>query len=259
MIGYLRESARRIAKKLSVDQIEHSGPPSTLRVSAVAVDFTGTAKQGREEGHNRITLGDLTKKLAERNGYKAVIKPASLAQVLITHVDQAGQSDLAMMFQVARQYGAMFKPVDGSWVVLSYDLAGADEPPIVLRPGDVTSWRAHFIPRNQWKSVKAYWHDWDAGKRIPVVIGAGEPQKLIDQVFVDDATARANASAMFSQMRRESRLLSLTLPGMPELASQRILRLRGFRDNVDQDWLILEVNHTINKRGYTCSVQAEGI
>jgi hypothetical protein len=49
------------------------------------------------------------------------------------------------------------------------------------------------------------------------------------------------------------------MPGRPDLVSQQVIRLEGFRERVDDAWLITEVVHTINKRGYSCRVECEGV
>jgi len=124
----------------------------------------------------------------------------------------------------------------------------------------VSAWRAHFIPRMQYASVRAFWHDYNAAERKPVDAGEGEPRLLIDKIFVDEPTARANARAKFGELKRESRFLDIKMPGLPELATQKVLRLEGFRDNVDGDWLIIEVTHTLSKSaGYTSQLKASGI
>ena len=256
-IGYQSLPEARKRQQFMIDQIEHSGPPAALELSATTADFTSQARAPRERSFPGITIGELVERIAGEHGYKAMVQPQSLANVHLWHVDQAGQSDLALIYQIAREYGAVFKPVDGVWWVRSYDEIG--EPAATIRPSDVTSWRAHFIARNQYRSVVAHYQDYDLARRVPVQVGDGEPRLVLDRTFLNADTAHANAASAFGRARRESRRLSLRMPGRPDLSSQSVIRLEGFRDRVDDDWLITSVTHTINKRGYTCRVECEGV
>lgn len=257
MIGYGGLPKIRRRGQFMVDQIGHSGPPAVLELSATTADFTSQARAPRERSFPGITIGDLVARIAGEHGYKAVVQPQSLANVHLWHVDQAGQSDLALIYQIASEYGAVFKPVDGVWWVRSYEAIG--DPIVTLRPSDVTAWNTHFIARNQYASVVAHYQDYDLARRVPVQVGEGEPRLVLDKTFLNADTAHANAASAFGRARRESRRLSLRMPGRPDLSSQSVIRLDGFRERVDDEWLITSVTHTINKRGYTCRVECEGV
>lgn len=257
-IGY-EGAVERKANRFAVDQIAYSINPPTLTVSATSADFSGSARAPREASYSVIGFADLVEQLAGRHGYSAKVEPASLGQVTLTHVDQAGQSDLALVSELAEEHGAVFKPVDGVWWVRSYDAVSAD-PVMTLRPEDVSGGRAHFRSRRRYQSVVAHYQDFDQARRVPVTAGSGEPRKILDRTFPDEATARANAEAELGRARRESRELTLDMPGMPEMASQTVIALEGFRDRVDDAWLVTSVSHVFTKRrGYTCRVECEGI
>lgn len=248
---------KREHQRFAIDQAEHAGPPARFTVSATAADFTSQARAPRERSWSVKPFGELVTEIAGEYGYGAKVQPESLASVTLQHVDQAGQSDLALIHQIAEEHGAVFKPVDRIWWVRSYDALG--EPVATIRPGDVSTWRAHFVPRRRYASVAAAYQDYDQAERVQVVVGDGEPQKVMDKTFADEATARTNARAALGRSEREARQLTLRMPGRPDLASQQVIALDGFRDRVDGRWLITQVTHTINKRGYSCRVQCEGV
>jgi hypothetical protein len=255
-LGYAGVGIRR-RHTFRVDQFEHAGPPARFQFSATTMDFTSQAMAPRERSHGSLTLGELIEKLAGEHGYQAEVVPDDLARVRLRHVDQAGQSDLALAWEVCREHDAVCKPADNKWWVRSYEALG--EPTATIRPADVSTWRAHFLARAGYASVKAHYHDFDTAQRVPVVVGDGEPQLVLDATFVDEEVARWQAQAAKGRARRESRRLSLRMPGRPDLVSQQVIRLEGFRERVDDAWLITEVVHTINKRGYSCRVECEGV
>ncbi|WP_171909831.1 phage late control D family protein [Aquisalimonas asiatica] len=251
------------SSRFAIDQIEHAGPPARLHFSATSADFTSQMREGRDRSHPNMTLGELIERLAAEHGYDFGIYPADLGETHLGFVDQSGQSDLALAHQVAAEYGTLFKVIDGKWVVISYDATeGPDGEPIPvteLTPADVSTWRAHFMTKKKVGSVVATYQDYDLARRIPVTVGEGEPVRTLSRVFLDEATAQANARSTLHRAWRESRRLTINLPGNPSLASRQRLRLSGFRDGVNGDWLITQVSHVVNKRGYRCRVEAEGL
>ncbi|MEQ9132640.1 MAG: hypothetical protein RJQ08_08365 [Salinisphaeraceae bacterium] len=241
----------------AVDQVAHSGPPSTLTYSATGVDFIASARAPKERTHEPQTLATLLDKLASPHGYTPVVRPSSLGRLELPLIDQAGQSDLALADELARTYGGIFKPVDGVWAILGYGVLG--EPALTLRPQDVSTWRAHFMPRREFQAVTAHYHDYGAAERTPVTAGEGEPVKVLNRTYETADVALAHAKSTLARGRRKARSLTLTLPGRPDLATHTVLGLDGFRERVDNRWLITQVTHTLDKRGYRCRVEAEGL
>lgn len=255
-IGY-QGGVPRVRSELFVDQIESSGPPARVLLSATSADFSSDMRSPREKAWRNVTLQEVLAEIAGRHDFDWIIRPQKLAEVFLFQVDQAGRSDLELLHDLAKDYGAVFKPIDGKLFMRSYDEIG--DPVATIRPEDVSTWRAHFKARSVYSSVVAVYQDFDLARRIQVQAGEGQPQKMMEKTFVDEPTARANARAKLAEQRRGARSLTLRMPGRPDLASQQVIALDGFRERLNDRWLITEVVHTINKRGYSCRVECEGI
>lgn len=255
-IGY-EGQPHRGRKRFAIDQVEHSGPPARFSLSATAADFTGGARAPREASYSQVSFGELVNQLAGRHGYEAKVEPFWLAAVTLQQVDQAGRSDLGLIHELAASHGAVFKPVDGLWWVRSFDMVSF--PVAILGPTDVNTWRGHFSSRRVNQSVVAAYQDYDQAERVRITVGKGEPQKVLDETFPDEATARAKAEAELARSKREARGLSLSLPGRPELASQSVIALNGFGGKLDDQWRLKSVTHTLDKRGYKARVECEGV
>ncbi|TGG92539.1 hypothetical protein E4656_13805 [Natronospirillum operosum] len=244
-------------KRFAVDQIAHMGPPSHLLISATTAAFNSATRAPKERSFNNQTFGEILDTVVSEHGYEAQFVPASLGNVYIAHIDQTGQSDLQFIHDLAETYGAMFKPVDGRWVVVSYE---ADlTPKLVIRPSDVTTYRTHHMARRVYRSVRAFYQDYGLASRVPVTVGSGEPEHLLPQVFVDEDTALAKARAALVESRRGAREGTLHMPGRPDLSSQDVITLEGFGGRTDGDWRITSNIHTQNKRGYTSRIELEGV
>lgn len=265
LIGY-KGGAERASTKFAIDQIAHEGPPAMLKVSATSANFTSQARAPRErsfdaqlEDGTPRTFRILMDEIASEHGYATFYLPDALGDIALPHTDQAGVSDLGLAAETAELYGAMFKPVDGKWVFMHYDALAEQEPAAVIRPADVSRWRAHFVARRRYQSVVAFWHDFEKAKRTKAVAGDGLPQQVLNRTFVNAATAQAAADSALARGQRQARRLSLELPGRPDLASQQVIRLEGFRERVDDVWLIRRVSHVLNKRGYRSRIECEGV
>lgn len=250
----------------AIDQIAHEGPPAVLKVSATSANFTSQARAPRErsfdaklEDGTPRTFRMLMDEIASEHGYATFYLPEALGDIALPHTDQAGVSDLGLAAETAELYGAMFKPVDGKWVFMHYDALAEQAPAAVIRPADVSRWRAHFVARRRYQSVVAFWHDFNQAQRTKAVAGDGLPQQVLNRTFVNAATAQAAADSALARGQRQARRLSLELPGRPDLASQQLIRLEGFRERVDDLWLIRRVSHVLNKRGYRSRIECEGV
>ncbi|MFB9149512.1 phage late control D family protein [Roseovarius ramblicola] len=249
------------------DSVEVSGPPDMMRISATASVHGQTTggKTALTEHKTRswakgTTLGDLAAKVAGEHGLSPAVS-ASLAAVALPHIDQIDESDIALLTRLARERDAILKPGGGRIVLArrgeSLTTGGAAMPVIELRPRDVTSWRMSRSLRAPAGRVVAVWRDRDAARDVEVVAGEGDPARRLSRRYPDADTARAAADAEFRRSQRAGSQLSVRLPGDPDIVAEARLRLTGFRDGVDGEWLITRAVHDLGNGGYRCSVTAE--
>ncbi|MES1936677.1 phage late control D family protein [Salinisphaera hydrothermalis] len=256
-LGYKGETPRA-RTHLSVDQYASNGAPATIRMSATSADFTSEMRAKRERTHQPTTLGNLLAILAEPYGVTPVVKPDSLANLQLPLIDQAGKSDLGMAVELADTYGGIFKPGNGKWIILGYDAMPA--PQLAIDRSEVAEWSGHFQARKHYPTVIAHYHDLHLAKRVAVQAGSGEkPITRLDKTFATKQIALAHATARLNKGIRQARRLRLRMEGRPELQTMTLVTLTGFRKELNRAWLITDVTHTIDKGGYRCEVEAEGI
>ncbi|MDE0434110.1 MAG: contractile injection system protein, VgrG/Pvc8 family [Bryobacterales bacterium] len=112
--------------------------------------------------------------------------------------------------------------------------------------------------RPEYSSVRAYWYDTAAGRRMEVTAGDGEPVYALRDDHAREAAARAAAQARLDILKRGSATLSLTLePGVPAVSAESPLALSGFRNGVDGLWIAVRVSHDIDNSRYSTRVLAE--
>lgn len=256
-IGYQGEKPRT-RTLMSVDQYVSNGAPASIRLSATGADFTSEMRAKKERTHEPTTLANLLAILAEPYDVITEVKPDSLANLQLPLIDQAGKSDLGMAVEIADTYGGIFKPGNGKWGIVGYDAMPASQ--LTIDRSEVTQWSAHFQARKHYPTIVAHYHDLGKAQRVAVQAGSGEkPITRLDKTFASAQIAKAHATAKWHKGIRQARRLRLRMEGRPELQTMTLVTLSGFRKELNRDWLITDVTHTIDSNGYQCEVSAEGV
>jgi uncharacterized protein len=249
-----------------VDEIDINHPPATLTVSAKAADMTGSFRSLKTRSWDETTLGVIVETVASEHGYTPKIDP-ELGGVMVPHLDQTEESDMALLTRLAGTHDAVAKPVAGHLVLARQGAAksatGKDLPVIVLHDRDLTSWSYNHSARKAGGSgmdavggVKAYWMDVEAGERREVVVGS-EPYEELRYVHATEADALAVAATRMNAGERSQDELSITMPGDTRLAAECRINLPDLRPSIPTDWRITKVEHKLSGGGYVCQIECE--
>jgi phage protein D len=118
-----------------VDELEEPLDDQALVIHGKAAKMLGGIKAPRDAIFDGITLGVLVAKMATEHGYIAAVSP-DLAKHVFSHIDQRAESDMNLLTRLARELGAVAKPVGGRLVVVPKGVAqtvtGAALPTIVM-------------------------------------------------------------------------------------------------------------------------------
>ena len=261
LAGLEKDSGRVLMGRYTVDEVELSGPPATLTIRAKAADMRAALKQRRTRSWHQVLLGDLIETIARQYGLDARVAK-ELAKIVLPHVDQTDESDLHLLTRLAEQYDAAARPGNGRLVFARRGAAmSATAGPLAavrIAREQTSDYRVTLADRPGYRSVRAYWYDTAAGRRVEVTAGEGEPVYALRDDHTDEATARAAAQARLDALGRGAGTLSLTLkPGVPIVSAESPLTLSGFRNGVDGRWIATRVSHEISGGGYSSRVEAE--
>jgi len=273
-LGY-KESGLIDMGKWTVDETDLSGPPDTLAISAKAANMSSrktkggkadTLRSNKTRAWDNIAIADICKTIASEHGYQPRIAdkyatgspPAIGAPV--THLDQREESDLNFLTRLAKEYGAVCKPVRDYLLFVEkgtpVSVTGRVLDSIAITPKQVTNWRATLADRGKYLAAIAHYHDHATAKRIPVRAGkvSGVPVTSVPGTFADEQAARAAAEARLASLNRGTTTLYLTMPGNALIASGTPLVLSGFRDGANGAYHAKSVTHTLDAGGYktTC-------
>ena len=261
LAGLEKDSGRVLMGRYTVDEVELSGPPDTLTIRAKAADMRAALKQRRTRSWHRVLLGDLIATIAAQYGLDPRLSE-ELAKIVLPHVDQTDESDLHLLTRLAEQYGTVAKPVNGRLVFarrgVAMSVTSGPVTAVRIAREQASDYRVTLADRPDYRSVRAYWYDTAAGRRVEVTAGDGEPVYALRDNHTDEATARTAAQARLDALKRGTDDLGLTLkPGLPTISAESPLTLSGFLNGVNGRWIVTRVNHEISGSGYATQVEAE--
>lgn len=258
-MGYQETGLYRMGS-YTVDEVELTGPPTTMRIRAKAADMRQSLKSCKLRNWDDITLGDLVATIAAEHGLIPRVGEF-LNAIHIPHLDQTYESDMHLLTRLAKQYDADAKPVDGRLVFVEKGAAksasGRPLNTIDINIEQVHDWRWTLAERGKYARVVAHCRDIQQARDIYLHAGEGNPALCLRHSFPDKDTANKAAHARLTKEARGVRTLSLSLIGTPTLTAEAKLTLHGFRKGVDNSWVATQANHEISGSGYTTRVEAE--
>ena len=245
-----------------VDEVEHSGPPDQVRITARSADFTSDLKKRREQSWHDTTLGAIVDEIAARNALQARCAPA-LASIQLNTVVQSRESDMALLRRLGREHDAIATIKAGSLIFApvgsGQTATGKPLPAITLskRDGDRHSYR--LAKREDAGGVTASWHDRKAGKKQDVTVGEAKGARKLSRTYASEADARAAAEAAQKRAKRAPATFDYTLAlGRADLAPEQKVAVRGFKAEIDGTaWLVNEVAHSLSDRGFATALKLE--
>ncbi|WP_150739860.1 phage late control D family protein [Pandoraea anapnoica] len=274
--------------KFTVDEITHTGPPDRIVIRARSADLRSGLTKKRESSYHNVSLLDLVNIIAQRHNLGAMIASA-LANQLLSHIDQTGESDASFLTRVAKMFDAIatVKADKLLFTKLGQSLTASGKP---LSPLTITRQlgdQHHFsvADRESYDSVVAYFQDTRAAKKGQVVVtaiaegstststGAPKPTKKnrktkkktplapvveptgntkeLRHTYASKTNALRAARAEWQRIQRGVATFSMTLArGNAKLFPEVPVSVRGFKPQIDNtDWLLAKTRHILDSNG----------
>lgn len=250
-----------------VCNVQSSGPPRMLTINATATP-SNTSKQPADTTaqKNRVfshtTLGDIVTSIATANQLKARISER-LANIVITHEIQHGESDGAFLLRLARQYNAVSKPTHGYWLFIDRGQAqragGGNTSRIIITPDRVTHWSYNDGERGAANQAQKsgslgvdYFNEATGAVETHHQRYAGsDSQHPLTQP--DRANAEQAAAAATTHAEQGGRSMQLSGPAWPSLigvSAECCVETQGFGVMEDMSWKIESLCLLLTKSGF---------
>ncbi|MBP0633302.1 phage late control D family protein [Cupriavidus sp. AcVe19-1a] len=276
-----------------VDEIEHSGPPDRLTLRARSADLGTDLTTRKERSFRDKTVGALVRAIASRNQLAAVIAQ-QLADQVIGHLDQTGESDANLLSRLAKDYDAIATVKQGKLLFIkageALSASGIALPTVLITRASGDTHSFMVADRDNYNGVKAFYQDTRLAKKGEVVIDASnavavkeapaptkgpkkkaKPKptvatypnpdnvKVLRHTYATKANAERAARAEWARMQRGVANFSITLArGRPDLFPELPAVVSGWKPQIDNTgWTITKVTHHLTERGYTTSLELE--
>ncbi|MGL4921309.1 MAG: phage late control D family protein [Aeromonas veronii] len=275
----------------NIDEVGHSGAPDSLSIRGKSADLSGGMNKLRERSWHNEYIGAIVEQLAARYGLTPIVGDA-FKGMMIDHIDQTNESDLAFLTRLATEHDAIATVKSGRLMFIKAGngttASGRPLPAITITRQDGDQHRFSVADRDAYTGVTAYWQDNKTAekKKIEVkrkrktkpkeerplppgvvvnkkenelLVGDSENVKELRHVYASQSNAIRAARAEWEKLQRGVAEFQITLAkGRPELYPEQPTTVRGFKPQIDEaDWLLTQVVHDLTDQGYTNRLQLE--
>ncbi|KVZ72519.1 phage late control D family protein [Burkholderia ubonensis] len=245
----------------AIDEIVLRGPPATMVIRGKPANMRATSKTHRYGGWTNVKLADIVGDVARRNKWAA----ACSVEAVVPRADQFGESDLHFITRIARQYGATATVKAGKLIVGPIgggkSASGKTLPSIELTPADLADYEITFPDRASFVAVRAKVHNAKTGKKIDLTIPNPDAPPGAAAVhterhsYASPEAAKAAAKSRLEKLNRHTAKSVLRMRGRTDIAAEKSVRLKGFKQEADGEFLVESVKHTYAGRSWETSVE----
>ncbi|WP_426875828.1 phage late control D family protein [Glaesserella parasuis] len=291
-----KDEALTFKGEYTVDEVEHSGAPDCVTIRARSADLRGSLMNRHERSFHKTTLGKIVQQIADENQLQAMVGD-EYKNLEIKHIDQTDESSISFLTRLAEEHDAIATVKNGRLLFIksgkSTTASGQKLPEFILTRQDGDSHRFAIAEGDNYKAVKAYWHDTATGKRGEVIIDENSEVKKVnkttkkgkiskkqttviqqnkpvesdnDQIktlrhtYATQQTALNACKRHFEKLQRGVATFSLNLAeGNAELIPEVTVSVVGFKAEIDSNaWIVTQVTHSLSAdSGFTTAIECE--
>ncbi|MDG6316814.1 phage late control D family protein [Glaesserella parasuis] len=291
-----KDEALTFKGEYTVDEVEHSGAPDCVTIRARSADLRGSLMNRHERSFHKTTLGKIVQQIADENQLQAMVGD-EYKNLEIKHIDQTDESSISFLTRLAEEHDAIATVKNGRLLFIksgkSTTASGQKLPEFILTRQDGDSHRFAIAEGDNYKAVKAYWHDTATGKRGEVIIDENTEVKKVnkttkkgkiskkqttviqqnkpvesdnDQIktlrhtYATQRTALNACKRHFEKLQRGVATFSLNLAeGNAELIPETTVNVVGFKAEIDSNaWIVTQVTHSLSAdSGFTTAIECE--
>ncbi|AMW17528.1 phage late control D family protein [Glaesserella parasuis] len=291
-----KDEALTFKGEYTVDEVEHSGAPDCVTIRARSADLRGSLMNRHERSFHKTTLGKIVQQIADENQLQAMVGD-EYKNLEIKHIDQTDESSISFLTRLAEEHDAIATVKNGRLLFIksgkSTTASGQKLPEFILTRQDGDSHRFAIAEGDNYKAVKAYWHDTATGKRGEVIIDENTEVKKVnkttkkgkiskkqttviqqnkpvesdnDQIktlrhtYATQQTALNACKRHFEKLQRGVATFSLNLAeGNAELIPETTVNVVGFKAEIDSNaWIVTQVTHSLSAdSGFTTAIECE--
>ncbi len=252
--------------KFMVDEVELSGPPDQISITARSSDTfeksnLGSLVSPKSRSWHDINFSNVVAVIAKENKLSPLVSPR-LEGIIVDHIDQTEESDLAFLNRIAQTLDSYVKPTNGKLIVAPIGVAVSPKkeekpmPTTKLDVTDINSWRLRIAERNKISSVEVKYHDKKRGIVDTVRSGKGKPCFCVPHTYASATTAMRIAKSKLAALIRGVYELELTTSGNPAICAESIIKISNLTQAINGEWIIKSATHELSGSGYITQINA---
>lgn len=241
-----KEGRMKYFGSFNIDEISGNFSPATMTITAKSAYLCAdsTLKQKADRQWEKISLADLTAKIAAKHGCKAKVS----IKTYYTYQAQTNESDMAFLKRLAKEAGGSLTIKDKTFIIAPSGVATRSKTSLQFTAACSGSFTVQ--DREKYGSVKAVWWDKENAREVAIVEGDGQPTHRIRKRFASAAEAKSAVSGYLTKLNKSQVSLEITVPGDPSLVSGAEVTCAGFSPkDINGQYLAKSVTHNISKTG----------
>lgn len=270
--GYLGQTLVK-AGVFAVDEVNLSGPPSVVKIRALATGVQEAVRTRKGRSYEKTTLAAIAQRIAKRHKMKLIGKVEALQ---IDRATQYHETDLQFLSRLAAEYGYAFKVTENNTKMVFWktaDLHG-QKPIRTFTPADMISYNASDKITDVPGDAQVKYHDPKTKKLV--VYGVKEGQTTVvgqtnagksasaDTVKMSrraptKQAAEAMASAELDRRHLDRTSAEIEIEGDAGLAAGGVVELAGL-GRLSGNYTMTKVTHRIARgNGFTSSLELKRV
>ena len=259
-LGYIETGLTNIGSYY-VKEILIDGAQKVIRIKGNATSKTMRSMKTRT---NSGTLSEIFSSMALDAKLTSAFDE-TFASLVLDDMPQIAESDISYLTRIAKKTGAMTKPAAGHLIfadsMRAKSISGKNLPTKYIDAADVVNYTCAFRETETTTeggtsgTIFANWYDKETGEYHLISNGTGEPEIELKEIFADEQSARAAITSQAKNITKNNTTLRFSTAGRPDLFAESPIVLHGFPEKIPTNWIISNVQHSFNARGFTTSVE----
>ncbi len=247
-----------------IDEIEIDGPPSQVRIRALASSVMKDLRTHQGKAYEDTTLAGIAQAVADRHKLTVV---GEIEPIPITRVTQLHEEDLKFLKRVAREYGYAFNVRGDKLTFYRLDKLRAASSIQVIKVGDLSKYGFRDKVKGTPKKATVSYHDpkkkevlaYDVDTNGQVVSKPSADSLKLNTRAESPEQAQAKAKAAINHANDEATTATLNLWGNPKLVAGINVELEGF-GKLSGRYQVAKSRHDLSRSsGYTTEIEVRRV
>ncbi len=260
-----RGAGIRTIGRFEIDEVEPSGPPSSVNIRALATGIRAPVRTIEHKAYENTTLDQVAEQIAQRQGMTLV---GSIEPIPLDRLTQQ-ESDLEFLRNLADQYDYAFKITGDRLVFHRVSELAKGSPVASFTLKQLEDYRIRDQIRDVPSKVSVKHHDPATKKMVAYDVQNGEtvavPSSVTKSTTSADtrkkrkrsasaAESKAQAQAEQAKANRARTAGSISMMGAPFLMSGNVIALTA-AGKLTGHYLITGARHTFSRSGYRSTLE----